>query len=69
MRNMKQTADKASNNIPSTYDLNSTELRELISKARQADPNDSYDAIVTAFMYGFVMGHRATLAGKVKKHL
>ena len=69
MRNMKQTADKASNNIPSTYDLNSTELSELIKQARNADPNETYDAIVTAFLYGFVMGHRATLAGKVERHL
>lgn len=69
MRNMKSTADKANSNIPCSYDLNSTELSELIKQARNADPNETYDAIVTAFLYGFVMGHRATLAGKVKKHL
>lgn len=69
IRDMKQTADKARSNIPGSYDLNSTELSELLNKARQNDPNETYDAIVTAFMYGFVMGHRATLAGKVKKHL
>ena len=68
-RDMKTTAEKAMHNVPDFYDINSEELRELLKKTRTVDPNDAFDAIVTAFHYGFVLGHRATAAGKVKHRL
>lgn len=69
IRDMKKTAEKADHNIPEYYDLYGTEIAALLRKARSCSAEETYEAIVTAFKYGFVLGHRATLAGKVKKHL
>ena len=69
IRDMKKTAEKAESNIPDSYDLYSTEIEKLMKQARCYSANETYKAIITAFNYGFVLGHRATLAGKVKKRL
>ena len=69
MRNMEKTAEKADHNIPDYYDLYGTELTTLFRKARSGNADETYEALVTAFKYGFVLGHRATLACKVKKRL
>ena len=69
MRNMEQTANKAKDNIPGYYDLTSEEIIALLRKANSSVSEGRYDALRIAFDYGFVLGHRATLAGKVKKRL
>ena len=69
VRDMKKTAEKAERNIPDSYDLYSNEIEKLMEQARCHSANETYEAIITAFNYGFVLGHRATLAGKVKKRL
>lgn len=68
-RDMKKTAEKATREIPSNYDLNSSEIIDLMKKARKGSPDDTYNAIITAFKYGFVLGHRATVAGKITKRI
>ena len=67
-RDMKKTAEMATLNTPDHYDINSAEIFDLMAEARRS-PGETYEAILTAFRYGFVLGHRATLAGKVKKRL
>lgn len=66
---MKQTADKATGNIPEGYNMNADEWGQLAIDAANGGFNEIFEAIRTAFHYGFVKGHRATLAGKVKKKL
>ena len=68
-RNMEKTAERATKEIPGYYDINSAEIIDLMKKARNANPNDTFDAVVTAFKYGFVMGNRATVTGRVTKRL
>ena len=69
IRDMRKTAEKAEHNIPDYYDLYGTEIAELMKQARCFSAHETFEAIITAFNYGFVLGHRATLAGKVKKRL
>ena len=64
-RDIEKTAEKARENKPEYYDLTYQEMQDLLEKAR----GDIGNAIRTAFNYGFVLGHRATAAGKVKKRL
>ena len=68
-RDMIKTAQKAETNVPANYDLNSSEIIDLMKKARSGSPDDTYNAIITAFKYGFVLGHRATVAGKITKRI
>jgi len=64
-RNMEKTAERAKKNIPEYYDLTYKDIYDLLEKSTK----DRGQAILTAFEYGFVLGHRATLAGKVTKRL
>jgi len=68
-RDMEKTAEKAIQNIPDKYTIMSDEIMDLMKKARLKSPDETFDAILTAFRYGFVLGHRATIAGKVNKRL
>ena len=67
-RNMEKTAEKANMNIPGNYDLVYSEIENLMRKAKGTS-EEKYDAIMTAFHYGFILGHRATVAGKIQKRL
>lgn len=67
LRDMEKTAEKATGNIGRYYDMKSSEVIELMKKARNGSPDDTLDAIITAFRYGFVLGHRATVASKTAK--
>ena len=69
VRDFRKTAEKAHHKIPDYYDLYSTEIIDLMKQARDRDPEETYEAILTAFRYGFVLGHRATTAGRVTKRL
>lgn len=62
-RNMEITAEKAKGIVPERYDLTVPEIVALANKAKES----KVDAVCTAFLYGFMMGHRATAAGKIDK--
>lgn len=69
LRNMEKTAEKATKNIPDYYDINCSEINELMKKARHGSVDEAFTAIITAFKYGFVLGHRATVAEKMARRL
>lgn len=62
-RDMRQTAAaaKAAGIIPDQYELTAPELSNLFRQTQEG-PNQAYSAIETAFIYGFVLGQRATKA-------
>ena len=66
-RDMNTTAARAEGQIPKEYHLRLEEITELVRRARALDREESLQAILTAFEYGFVMGSRATAAGKIGK--
>ena len=58
---MKNAIAEVKGRIPTGYQLNYQELKELmeIATARPETPIDAaWDAIGTAFEYGFALGHR-----------
>ena len=68
MRDLKETADKALHNIPGNYDLTFNELVQLLNEAATG-ADGRCEAIYTAFRYGFVLGNRATVSGRIPKKL
>ena len=64
-RDMDKTVTRAEGSIPKEYHLKVAEISELVRRARALDKEESLQAVITAFEYGFVMGNRATLSGKV----
>ena len=66
-RNMIKTVNviKEKGMIPGNYDITAPELRTLIAMAR-SDPDGEFNALSTAFDYGFILGARAQKAGKLK---
>ena len=62
-RDMRQTAAaaKEAGIIPTQYELTAPELSNLFRQTQES-PNQAYSAIETAFIYGFVLGQRATKA-------
>lgn len=54
-RNMEQTVKKTIGKIPTAYDISIEEICELTKLCR----TDIFNAIVTAFRYGFALGTRA----------
>ena len=75
MRDMIKTAEKVESNFFEkkemlAYDMTFDEFCTLFKIANSKDTRDPLaKAIMIAFRYGFVLGHRATVAGKVKKKL
>lgn len=65
-RDMYKTAEMAKGIITDRYDLTAPEVMELYRKAHESS-GGVLDAICTAFLYGFMLGHRATNAGKCGK--
>ena len=63
-RNMVQTADKVKHHIPERYDLTIEELQELRTIMHGGSCECEFDALITAFRYGYVLGVRAEKAGK-----
>lgn len=66
-RDMHQTALRAKEVIPVNYCLRMVEMQELLRRARQLDREETLQAIEEAFLYGFALGNRATVAGKISK--
>ena len=62
-RDMMKTVEtvKGKGIIPTAYDLDSSEMKTIYEMFLSGDP---FDAISTAFDYGFVLGARAQSAGK-----
>jgi len=65
-RDMVKTAALAEDK-KTAYDLSAAELNELAKMI--TDYDGLYTALVTAFNYGFVLGHRATRNGSIKGRL
>ena len=63
-RDMISTAAKAKNTIPEHYDITVGELQELYSILKDDTRDGEWDALTTAFDYGFILGARAQKAGK-----
>lgn len=64
-RNLTETANRVRCTDRGGYGMSSAEIYELIEMARNVG---SADAIITAFNFGYVLGHRATLAGRYKEN-
>ena len=64
-RDLIKTANKVTGCIPYQYDLTIEEMRQLDDIARE---QDIYEAIMLAFNYGYVVGHRITKSGKYKEN-
>lgn len=64
-RNLQKTIQEVRNehecSVNPLYDISPSDVMELMRKAQSGE---AYDAIMAAFNFGYVMGHRATLAGK-----
>ena len=63
-RNMEQIAERTIGRIPTEYDMTYDEMLRLY-KAFMG--GHEFTALSTAFEFGFVMGHRATKAGKFRE--
>lgn len=63
-RNMEQIAERAISRIPTVYDMSYDEMRRLYEEFMGGQ---EFTALATAFNFGFVMGHRATKAGKFRE--
>lgn len=57
-RNMEKIIDEMNGRIPARYDLTGSEWERLVKKARGPMPDDTWDAIVMAFKYGFALAQR-----------
>lgn len=66
-RNMVKTVEKSKGQIPLHYDLVVEDLNVFMRMIKENGIDGAFDAVVMAFRYGFVLGNRATVAGKVKK--
>lgn len=65
-RNMMKTIEQTKGSIPDHYDIVAPEIQELYSTINTGGADGKWDAITTAFRYGFVLGARAQKAGKFK---
>ena len=67
-RNMEQIAQRAQQHIPKEYDVLVSELKRVRNETRKGG-NEEFEALCMLFNFGFVMGCRATRAGKVTRRL
>ena len=63
-RDMMKTVEKVKGTIPYNYELTLGELHDLYSVLMDENRDGRWDALTTAFDYGFVLGARAQKAGK-----
>lgn len=63
-RNMIKTVDKVKGSIPDVYDLTIVDLQELHEILHDSSRDREWDALCTAFRYGFALGARAERSGK-----
>lgn len=63
-RDLEKTAARVIHRVPSSYELTYTNLTQLHDMAE----HNFFEAICAAFNFGYVMGHRATIAGKYEEN-
>lgn len=63
-RDMTKTAMKAAGKIDRRFNMDFEELSRLVRMARHENTGE---AIITAFHYGYILGGRAHKAGKYKE--
>lgn len=70
-RNVMKIIRKNWDTIPSTYDLSSLEMKDILEYSIRKEKNRGISRIYTilhcAFCAGFVLGSRATLKGVFKE--
>ena len=66
-RDMIATAAKAKQIIPDGYDLYAFEISQLFKMVRENKADGLYEALTTAFDYGFALGTRAFAKGRVER--
>lgn len=64
MKSIRPNGDNSLTKVPTEYDMSLEDYSELTGMALQKDP--AY-AIHCAFLFGFVMGNRATITRKMKR--
>ena len=64
LKSIRPNGDTNPTKVPSGYDMCLEDYSDLVGMALQKDP--AY-AIHYAFLYGFVMGNRATITRKLKR--
>ena len=64
-RDVLKTADTVKGEIDPSYDLRQDDIEKLYMMAVSGL---CCEALVIAFRYGFVMGHRATIKGTYKEN-
>lgn len=57
-RDMWKIAKSMEGKIPAAYDLRYMEVIQLNEKSLSSERNSRFDAIVTAFRYGFALAQR-----------
>lgn len=57
-RNMEKIIDEMTGRIPERYELTGGEWLRLVKKARGPMPDDTWNAIIMAFEYGFALAQR-----------
>ncbi len=62
---MDKMLEEARTIKPKEYDITVGELNKIYEIIRKKSNDYLFDAILTAFNYGFILGHKATVAGKV----
>lgn len=63
IQSIRPDGDAQQSRIPSAYDMSMKDASELTKMAKE----DPFNAITLAFLFGFVMGNRATITRKMKK--
>ena len=64
MKSIRADEEGQLSKVPSEYDMGLEDFHDLTGKALHGDP--AY-AIHYAFLFGFVMGNRATISRKMKR--
>lgn len=64
-RDIISRSKDAQEKIPDAYDLSGTDLADLFNLARQGR-DQTLDAIIAAFNYGFIRGNYATIKRGLK---
>ena len=74
LRNMNNTINKIRGKIPTQYDMTMQEILDMMHPLNNAyltteEKDQLIYMIVNSFRYGFALGCRATIAGKIKQKL
>lgn len=64
MKSIRPNGDVHLSKVPSAYDMSLEDTQGLTEMAMTGDP---FWAIHYAFLFGFVMGNRATITRKMKR--